>query len=71
MAIDKQDSEKAISEDIKRHFDHQYFPNWHCVVGIGPFIICLGKNFCYYVSYEAKNFIFFYVGQIAVLLYKL
>lgn len=34
MAIDKNDSEKAISEEIKRHFDHEYFPNWHCVVGI-------------------------------------
>eukprot|EP00831_Metopus_contortus_P042473 TRINITY_DN3367_c0_g1_i2.p2 TRINITY_DN3367_c0_g1~~TRINITY_DN3367_c0_g1_i2.p2 ORF type:complete len:151 (+),score=36.43 TRINITY_DN3367_c0_g1_i2:134-586(+) len=62
MAIDKQGDEKQISEEIKRYFDRYYFPNWHCVVG---------KNFSYFVSYEAKQFIFFYVGQIAVLLYKL
>eukprot|EP00830_Metopus_es_P014107 TRINITY_DN3628_c0_g1_i5.p1 TRINITY_DN3628_c0_g1~~TRINITY_DN3628_c0_g1_i5.p1 ORF type:complete len:156 (+),score=27.96 TRINITY_DN3628_c0_g1_i5:64-531(+) len=62
IAIDKQGSEKEVSEEIKRFFDKKYSPNWHCVVG---------KNFCYYVSFQAKRFIFFYVGQIAVLLYKL
>ena len=43
-------------------FDEKYGTNWHCVVG---------KNFSSFVSYEAKNYIFFYEGQLAVLLYKI
>ncbi len=70
MSIDRRDSEKDISEEIKRDFDKQYGPNWHCVVGSYK-TNRVGKNFCYHVSYRAKHFIFFYVGQIAVLLYKL
>mmetsp|Transcript_10517 Transcript_10517/g.20205 ORF Transcript_10517/g.20205 Transcript_10517/m.20205 type:complete len:87 (-) Transcript_10517:5837-6097(-) len=61
-AAEHRDSEKEISRAIKQYFDNKYSPCWHCVVG---------KNFSAYVSYEAKSFIFFYVKQIAVLLYKI
>jgi len=61
-AIENLKIEYKISEHIKKKFDEIYGPNWHCVVG---------KNFASYVSYESKNYIFFYEGQIAVLLYKI
>lgn len=51
-----------MSKHIKEKFDEKYGTNWHCVVG---------KNFASYASYEAKNYIFFYEGQLAVLLYKI
>ena len=40
----------------------KYSPNWHCVVG---------KHFASYVTYTSKHYIFFYIGQMAILLYKL
>ena len=36
-------------------------PTWHCIVG---------RNFGSYVTHETKHFIYFYLGQIAVLLFK-
>ena len=61
-AIDKTDTEKEIAESIKTFFDMKYSPNWHCVVG---------KHFASYVTYTSKHYIFFYIGQMAILLYKL
>ena len=58
----KDDTENCISEYIKKFFDFTYGPNWHCVVG---------KHFASYVTYQSKNYIFFYIGQMAILLYKL
>ncbi len=39
----------------------QYHGVWHCVVG---------RNFGSYVTNEQKHYIYFYQGQIAVLLFK-
>ena len=39
----------------------QYNPTWHCVVG---------RNFGSYVTHETKHFIYFYLGQVAILLFK-
>ena len=61
-ALDKFSAEKDISSYLKKHFDSKHGPNWHC---------CVGKHFASYVSYYAKHYIFFYIGQMAVLLYKL
>lgn len=61
FAAEKESSEKDISRAVKNYFDNKYSPTWHCIVG---------KNFNAYVSYEAKHFIFFYVKQVAILLYK-
>jgi hypothetical protein len=47
--------------DIKKEFDKKYGPTWHCVVG---------RNFGSYVTHETKNFIYFYLGQVAVLLFS-
>ena len=46
---------------IKKEFDRKHNPTWHCIVG---------RNFGSYVTHETKHFIYFYLGQIAVLLFK-
>ena len=61
-AMDQGGAEKDMSEYIKKFFDSKYGPNWHC---------CVGKHFSSYVTYQSKNYIFLYVGQTAILLYKL
>ncbi len=61
-AIDSKETEKEISEYLKSFFDKKYSPNWHCVVG---------KHFASFVTYTSKHYIFFYIGQLAILLYKL
>ena len=61
-AIDQKETEMEISEFIKKFFDMTYGPNWHC---------CVGKHFSSYVTYQSKHYIFFYIGQLAILLYKL
>lgn len=50
-----------LSADIKKEFDKKYGPTWHCVVG---------RNFGSYVTHETKHFIYFYLGQVAILLFK-
>lgn len=47
--------------DIKKEFDKKYGPTFHCIVG---------RNFGSYVTHEAKHFIYFYLGQVAILLFK-
>ena len=61
-ALDKFETEREISYHIKKYFDENYSPNWHWVVG---------KSFASYVTYSSKHYIFFYIGQLAILLYKL
>ena len=55
------DIEKDIAAYIKKDFDKRYSPYWHCIVG---------RNFGSNVSHEEKHFIYFYLGQVAVLLFK-
>jgi dynein light chain LC8-type len=54
--------EDDATKDIKSFFDKKYLPNWHCIIG---------KNFYSSFSHEVKCYIFLYIGQVAVLLYKL
>ncbi|XP_021569456.1 dynein light chain 1, cytoplasmic-like [Carlito syrichta] len=46
--------------NIKKEFD-KYNPTWHCI---------MGRNFGNYVTHETKHFIYFYLGQVAILLFK-
>ncbi|KAJ2998973.1 Dynein light chain 2, cytoplasmic [Globomyces sp. JEL0801] len=55
QAMEKYNIEKDIAAFIKREFDKKYNPTWHCIVG---------RNFGSY------HFIYFYLGQIAILLFK-
>ena len=52
---------KDIAAFIKKEFDKKYNPTWHCIVG---------RNFGSYVTHETKHFIYFYLGQVAILLFK-
>ncbi|KAI9168240.1 hypothetical protein H9P43_007612 [Blastocladiella emersonii ATCC 22665] len=61
QAMEKYNIEKDVAAFIKREFDKKYNPTWHCVVG---------RNFGSYVTHETKHFIYFYLGQIAILLFK-
>ena len=61
FAVENFKAEAKIAHHLKKHFDEKFGPNWHCVVG---------KHFNSYVSYESKHYIFFYEGQMAILLYK-
>uniref|UniRef100_A0A914LJ02 Dynein light chain n=1 Tax=Meloidogyne incognita TaxID=6306 RepID=A0A914LJ02_MELIC len=53
--------EKDIAAYIKKEFDKKFNPTWHCIVG---------RNFGSYVTHETKHFIYFYLGQVAILLFK-
>jgi len=61
QALEKYNIEKDIAAHIKREFDKKYGTTWHCIVG---------RNFGSYVTHETKHFIYFYIGQIAILLFK-
>merc|ERR1712228_1117034 len=57
----KNTTSKKISPPTKKEFDKKYNPTWHCIVG---------RNFGSYVTHETKHFIYFYLGQVAILLFK-
>ncbi|KAI9705963.1 MAG: Dynein light chain [Candelina mexicana] len=50
-----------IAQFIKKEFDTRKGATWHCIVG---------RNFGSFVTHETKNFIYFYVNSLAVLLFK-
>ncbi|CDS41729.1 dynein light chain [Echinococcus multilocularis] len=52
---------KEIAAYIKKEFDSTYGPIWHCVVG---------RQFGSYLTHEARHFIFFYMNQMAILIFK-
>ncbi|KAL8287601.1 hypothetical protein RQP46_003459 [Phenoliferia psychrophenolica] len=60
-AMGAHDIEKDIAAFIKREFDKRYGATWHVVVG---------KNFGSYCTHETGHFIYFYMGTIAILLFK-
>lgn len=60
-ALKSNEIEKDVAAHIKREFDKKHGTVWHCVVG---------RSFGSYVTHETKHFIYFYVGQLAVLLFK-
>ncbi len=61
QALEKFSIEKDIAAFIKKECDKKYNPTWHCIVG---------RNFGSYVTHETKHFIYFYMGQVAILLFK-
>mmetsp|Transcript_46787 Transcript_46787/g.77689 ORF Transcript_46787/g.77689 Transcript_46787/m.77689 type:complete len:93 (-) Transcript_46787:539-817(-) len=61
QALEKFSIEKDVAAYIKKEFDKNHTPTWHCVVG---------RNFGSYVTHETKHFIYFYIGQVAILLFK-
>ncbi|KAG2721404.1 hypothetical protein I3760_02G081100 [Carya illinoinensis] len=60
-AFEKHGVEKDVAEHIKKEFDKRHGSTWHCIVG---------RNFGSYVTHETNHFIYFYLDQKAVLLFK-
>lgn len=60
-AFEKNSVEKEIAENIKKEFDKKHGATWHCIVG---------RNFGSYVTHETNHFVYFYLDQKAVLLFK-
>ena len=53
--------EEDIAKWIKGECDVKYMPTWHCIVG---------RNFGSYVTHETRTFIYFYIGKVAILIFK-
>uniref|UniRef100_A0A7N0USI2 Dynein light chain n=1 Tax=Kalanchoe fedtschenkoi TaxID=63787 RepID=A0A7N0USI2_KALFE len=60
-AFEQNSVEKDVAEWIKKEFDKKHGPTWHCIVG---------RNFGSYVTHETNHFVYFYLDQKAVLLFK-
>jgi dynein light chain LC8-type len=58
---DAETVEHKAASVISAHFNKKYDPTWQCIVG---------RNFGSFVTSETKTFSYFYLGQIAVLLFK-
>ena len=50
-----------VAEKIKKHFDELWAPHWHVVIG---------KNFGSFVHHETKRYVYFYLNDKAVMIYK-
>jgi dynein light chain LC8-type len=61
QALEKYNIEKDIGAYIKKEFDKKYNPTWHCIVG---------RSFGSYVTHETRHFIYFYLGSMAIMLFK-
>jgi len=57
----KNTSENEMATYMKKVFDEKYNTTWHCIVG---------KSYGCHVTPEIKNYIFFYYGKDAVVLFK-
>ncbi|XP_006835839.1 PREDICTED: dynein light chain 1, cytoplasmic-like [Chrysochloris asiatica] len=54
QVLEKHSIDKDIVAHIKKEFDKKYNPTWHCIVW----------------THETKHFIYFYLRQVAILLFK-
>ncbi len=61
--MERHSTEREVASYIKKEFDRLYgpSPNWHCFVG---------RNFGSYVTHEANNYTYFYLGQMGFLIFK-
>ena len=60
-ALEKYNIQKDIAAYIKTEFDKKYNPTWHCIVD---------RDCDSHVTHESKHLIDFYLGQVAILLFK-
>ncbi|XP_043824708.1 dynein light chain 1, cytoplasmic-like [Dromiciops gliroides] len=61
QALEKYNLEKNTAVQIKKEFDKKYNPTWHCI---------MGRNLGSYRTNETKHFIYFCLGQVAILLFE-
>ena len=55
------DAGVEVAENIKKQFDERWTPYWHVIIG---------RNFGSFVTHETKMFLYFYLEDKAVMLYK-
>ncbi|KAK9472653.1 dynein light chain type 1-domain-containing protein [Dipodascopsis tothii] len=60
-AMEQYNIEKDIAAHIKKELDYRFGTAWHSIVG---------RHFGSYVTHETGNFLYFYLGQIAFLIFK-
>ncbi|CCW68622.1 unnamed protein product [Phytomonas sp. Hart1] len=60
-SLTKGNNEQEVAALIKAEFDKKYGPTWNCFVG---------RNFGSYVTHEENHYIYFYIGQVGILLFK-
>jgi len=58
---DDKKGDKELAVQIKKEFDLNFFPTWHCIVG---------KDFGSEIEYEENHMIYFYIGSKAILLFR-
>ncbi|XP_023408303.1 dynein light chain 1, cytoplasmic-like [Loxodonta africana] len=61
QALEKCNVEKDIAARVKKDYDRKYYPTRLCSVG---------RNFGSYVAHDSKHFTYFYLGHVAMLLFK-
>ena len=64
MSVDKFQANKnyeAAAQLIKTTMDKKFGASWHCAIGEG---------FGFDITYQSKNMVYVYYGQIGVLCYK-
>ena len=59
--MEKYHNEKEIASHIKKELDRKYTATWHCFVG---------RNFGSFVTHEANHYVYFYLGQMAFMIFK-
>lgn len=60
-AMKKLYNENDMAKFIRREFNKKYLPVWQCVVG---------NNFAGSVYHQENRFIYYYIGQMGVMLFK-
>ncbi|CAD2218799.1 dynein light chain LC8-type [Angomonas deanei] len=54
-------NEQEVAAYLKKEFDTKYGPTWNCFVG---------RSFGSFVTHEQNHYIYFYIGQTGLLLFK-
>ena len=60
-ALSRYTEQRAIAQWMKRQLDGKYGAVWHVIVG---------HHFGSYVSHDDKSFIYFFVGDVAFLIWR-
>lgn len=60
-AMEKYNNEQEFASHVKKEFDRKYGGTWHCFVG---------RNFSSFVTHETHHYIYFYLGQMAFMIFK-
>lgn len=60
-AVSSYTAEKDIATFLKKELDNAYGPTWHVIAG---------RSFGSYVTHEQGFFAYFYIGDLAIMVFK-